>query len=440
MSTPGRVKKSLNFSFADGLFASAMTGLTADYITPYALALQATVRQIGFLSALPNLLSSLVQLGSAGLADRLKSRKKIIIIFVLLHLLMGIPIILIPYIFKAQPVLSLVIFVTLFTSLNAFAGPAWASLMSEYIPYKLRGKYFGWRNKIMAAVTIFSAFLAGFILQHSKNNILKGFTIIFGAAVIFRFISWCFLTRMYEPPYRPNPRAYFSFLDFIKRVRESNFAKFVIFAASLTFCVNLASPFFSVFMIRDLKFNYFTYTIVVTVVTVAQIITFDRWGRHADKVGNVKVLRLTSFIIASLPLWWIFNQSPLYLVFAQILSGFAWSGFNLCATNFIYDAVSPPKRVRCIAYFNVFSGIGVCLGALCGAFLVDILPALLGYKILSLFLLASVLRFAVVFIFSGRIKEVRKTEHISSKDLFYSVIGIKPMLGVTQDSRQIIRK
>jgi MFS family permease len=223
-------------------------------------------------------------------------------------------------------------------------------------------------------------------------------------------------------------------------VRESNFAKFVIFAASLTFCVNLASPFFSVFMIRDLKFNYLTYTIVVTVVTVAQIITFDRWGRHADKVGNVKVLRLTSFIIASLPLWWIFNQSPLYLVFAQILSGFAWSGFNLCATNFIYDAVSPPKRVRCIAYFNVFSGIGVCLGALCGAFLVNTLPALLGYKILSLFLLASVLRFAVVFIFSGRIKEVRKTEHISSKDLFYSVIGIKPMLGVTQDSRQIIRK
>lgn len=440
MPKQNKIRKSLKFSFLDGIFASCMVGLTTDYITPYALALKAQVSQIGILSALPNFTASLLQFKSADLTERLKSRKKVINLFIFLHALMGIPIILIPYIFKWQPVLFLIIFITLFISLQAFAGPAWSSLMADYVPYKSRGKYFGWRNKIFGIVTIASAFLAGFILHQFKFNVLRGFLIIFSLAFICRFISWYFLTRMYEPSFKIKEEAYFTFFDFIKRIKESNFARFVIFVGSLNFCVNLASPFFSVFMIRDLKFNYLAYTIVVTTVTIAHIFTIDRWGRHADKVGNVKVLRFTSLFIASLPLWWIINQSPLYLIFVQMISGFAWSGFNLCATNFIYDAVTPEKRTRCIAYFNVFSGVALCIGALLGGYLANNLPKLLGYKILSLFLLSSILRFSLVFLMSGKIREVRPAEIITSKDLFYSVIGIKPISGITQESRQFVRK
>lgn len=418
-----------------------MLGMTADYITPYALALKASLSQIGILSAVPNLVSSLVQLKSADLVEKLKSRKKIINLFVFLHALMGLPIVLIPYLFKTRSqVLFLIIFITLFISLNAIASPAWSSLMSDHIPYKMRGRYFGWRNKILGIVTIASAFIAGLILYYFKNNILRGFLIIFSIAFFCRFISWYFLTRMYEPTFKVSRESYFSFLDFIKRIKESNFAKFVIFVAGLNFCVNLAAPFFSVFMLRDLKFNYLTYTIVVTAVTIAYIFTIDRWGRHADKVGNVKILKFTSLFIAGIPLWWIINQNPFYLVFAQALSGFAWSGFNLCAVNFIYDAVTPEKRTRCIAYFNVFTGVALCLGALIGGYLVNVLPRFFGYKILSLFLLSSTLRFFAVFLVLGKIREVRTTEKITSKDLFYSVIGIKPISGITQESRQILRK
>jgi len=214
----------------------------------------------------------------------------------------------------------------------------------------------------------------------------------------------------------------------------------VVFVASLNFCVYLASPFFSVFMLRDLKFNYLTYTIVVIVVTAAQILTIDRWGRHADRVGNLKVIRLTSLFIASLPLWWIFCRHPVYLVFIQLLGGFAWAGFNLCATNFIYDAVTPEKRTRCVAYFNVSTGVAIFVGASSGGFLVNVLPELFGYRILSLFLLAGILRFLVIFLFSGKIREVRSIEHISSRDLFYSIIGLRPMLGVSGEARQSLRR
>lgn len=436
MQIRNKVRKSLRVSFIDGLFSSSMTGMTGDYITPYALALKATERQIGFLGALPSLVSSLVQLHSPDITEKLKSRKIMMNIFVLLHALMGIPIILAPYIFKIHPVVFLIVFVTLFNAFQALAVPAWSSLMSEYIPYKKRGEYFGWRNKILGAVSVGAAFVAGMILNFFKNNILKGFLIIFSTAFICRIISWIFLTQMYEPPFRRKKEAYFTFYEFIRRIRESNFAKFVFFVAALTFCVNLASPFFSVLMLRDLKFNYIIYTILVVSVPIAQILTFGRWGRHADHIGNVKVLRLTSLFIASLPLWWVINRHPVYLVFAQSLSGFAWAGFNLCATNFIYDAVSPEKRTRCIAYFNVCTGVAVCLGSLAGGFLLKILPRLMGYNILSLFVLSSTLRFFTACLFYGKIKEVRAAGEISSKDLFCSVIGLRPVLGAIQDSRE----
>lgn len=431
-----KIKKSLRYSFLDGIFAAIMVGMTADYITPYALQLRATVRQIGILNALPNLFSSLVQLKSADLAERLKSRKKIINIFVLLHALMSIPIILTPYLFKNQAVLFLIIFVTLFTAFNAFAGPAWSSLMSDYIPYKKRGRYFGWRNKMLGSVIIIATFVAGAILHLFKNNILKGFLIIFSIAFISRMISWFFLTRMYEVPLHIRKEDYFSFFDFVKRIRESNFLKFVLFVAGLNFSVNLAAPFFSVFMLRDLKFDYLTYTLLVTTVAVASIFTINRWGHHADRFGNLKILRFTSLFIASLPLWWLINQNPIYLIFIQALSGFAWSGFNLCAVNFIYDAAKPEKRTRCFAYFNVFSGVATCMGAFIGGQLANFLPNIFKYRLMSLFLLSSLFRFTVVFTISRKIKEVRPAEKVTSKDLFYSMLGIKPILGIAQESRQ----
>jgi MFS family permease len=426
MNKQNKVKKSLVSAFFESIFASCYSGFTADYITPYALVLKATTRAIGFLSAFPFLASSIAQLKSADIAERMKSRKKPINIFVLIHTLLLVPVILIPYLFKIQPVIFLIIFVTLSVGFNAFTGPIYSGLLSEYIPYKMRGRYFGWRNKIMLIVIISVSLIAGLILQYFRHSVLKGFLIIFCLALVCRFISWYFLTRLHEPVFRFDKDSYFSFSDFVKNFKNSNFGKFVLFVSGMQFCVNLAGPFFPVFMLRDLKFNYIIYTIVVTTVTAIQIFTIGRWGRCADWVGNIRVLKFTSLIIASLPLWWIINQNPAYLVFAQLLSGFAWAGFNLCTANFIYDAVTPSKRIRCFGYFNVFVGLAVFLGAGIGGYLANSLPNIFGYKILTLFFISSALRFLVVFLLSPKIKEVRATEHMAITDLTLCVIGLKP--------------
>lgn len=325
--------------------------------------------------------------------------------------------------------------VVLFTGFGAFSGPAWASMMADLVSPAKRGEYFGWRNRVLGFLVVGFTFIAGLILNQTRAiNVFYGFAIIFAGAFVFRIISWYFLTRMYEPKLEHRKEDSFTLLNFLARIKESNFAKFVLFVAMLNFSVNLAAPFFAVLMLENLHFSYILYTTITITATLTIFIAMSRWGRHADKVGNLKVLKFTSPIIGIIPLLWVVNRHPVFLFFAQVISGFAWAGFNLSASNFIYDAVTPGKRTRCIAYFNVLNGFALCAGALIGGFLVGKLPPFLGYNILSLFVISAVLRLVVALFGPMKLKEVRPVEHISSDHLFFSMVGIRPFLGAARNA------
>ena len=432
MNSNDKKDKTLRFSFLDGIFASGMTGFTQDYFTPFILYLGATARQVGFLSALPNLFGALMQLKSADITEKLKSRKKVITSFVFLQALMLLPMVALSLLGEAKIAIFIAI-VTLFISLGAFVLPAWGSMMSDIIPVTKRGEYFGWRNRVLGLVAVVSSFTAGFILYlTNKTNVLLGFAAIFGLAFIFRTISWYFLKRMREPRLEHKEEDYFSLVDFLSRIRESNFAQFALFVSLMNFSTYIASPFFAVLMLRDLHFSYLLYTVIILSATVTVYLTIGRWGIHADKVGNIKILRFTAPLVAIVPLFWIVDRHPLFLCFAQVFSGFAWAGFNLSASNFIYDSSSPGKRTRCISYFNVLSGIFISAGAILGGFLAPKLPRIFGYNLLTLFLVSSILRLIAAFLIRLKIKEVRSVEKVSNNQLFFSMIGIRPIFSDIQ--------
>jgi MFS family permease len=371
-----------------------------------------------------------MQLKSADITDRLKSKKTTITTFVFLQAFMLLPMLIISLQKKTQ-VASFITLVVLFTSFGAVALPAWASLMSDLVDADKRGRYFGWRNKRLGFILVAASLTAGIILHYTKRiDAFLGFSILFGLAFIFRIVSWYFLTRMYEPQSEGGKGQYFSLFDFLVRLRESNFAKFVVFVAMMNFSVNMVSPFFAVLMLRELRFGYLLYTVITIVATLTIYVTMNRWGRHADRVGNLKIIKFCSPIIAMVPLLWIFNRNPIFLLFAQTIAGFAWSGFNLCASNYIYDAVSSNKLTRCISYFNVINGLAICAGALLGGLLAQRLPTLFGYRILALCLISSILRFVVALYMLPRLKEVRSVEKVHNKQLFFSMIGIRSIPSV----------
>ncbi|MCM8761618.1 MAG: hypothetical protein NC938_05115 [Candidatus Omnitrophica bacterium] len=93
----------------------------------------------------------------------------------------------------------------------------------------------------------------------------------------------------------------------------------------------------------------------------------------------------------------------------------------MSSSNFIYDAVTPEKRTRCIAYYNTINSIAMFAGAATGGFIARYLPPIFGQKLLSLFVLSGLLRLTVLPICST-IKEVRQVKHVSNMELFYGIM------------------
>jgi MFS family permease len=411
-----------------------MAGVTDYYATPAALFLGATVQQIGLISALPHLLSSLSQFFSVRVIYWVGGRLKLLVRLVFSQASLILCIAILPLLEIPHRVELLLVLLILSAVCGGLAGPAWGSLMSDYVPAKKRGRYFGWRNRTVGAVTVGSVVASGLLLNFFQEiSYGTGFWIIFLLAAAARYASAYFISQMDEPPHKKDPASDFTFVMFLRRFRESNFLKFVVFTGCLTFATYLAAPFFAVFMLRDLQLSYATYMALQVCSSLAALIALPLWGRHADLVGNVRVLRLSSFLASLIPIFWLFSQNPAYLMLVQIFSGFSWSGVTLSTGNFIYDAVTPQKRVRCIAYFNVINGAALFMGSSLGGYLASRLPPLLGHRLVGLFALSCLCRLAFYLLLSRSFREVRAAHEVSIQELFFSVVGIRPLVGPARD-------
>ncbi|MDH5696545.1 MAG: MFS transporter, partial [Dehalococcoidia bacterium] len=257
------------------------------------------------------------------------------------------------------------------------------------------------------------SFIAGGILQLLTGNGFIGFVIIFAGAMLFRLLSLYFLSGMYEPPISYGKESRESLLHIVRHLGSSNLGRFILYVALINFATNIAGPFFAVYMLRDLKFNYVTYMLIIAFNAIANLIFLGFWGRRADRAGNIKVIRVTSLLLPIVPLVWLASSNMYYLMGAEILSGFAWSGFNLAIVNFSYDASEPENRTKYLALFNSITLIASCLGALTGGFIAPHLPVFLGYKLRTLFTISGILRALVVISLLRFIFEVRDVPKIS---------------------------
>ncbi len=444
--TSDKIKRSLHFSLLDGIWYNIMAGFTDTFMAPYALAMGASASLIGVLTALPNLAGAFLQSVSASVVDRLGSRQALINPAVLAHAFMLVPIILIPYVAPGHAVWTLIVCYAALVSVNLLAFPAWSSMMSDHVPETERGRYFGMRNRVIGIVNVAAMFTAGAILYAVKRVLsgvahvpeayaaVGGFTVIFTIAFFARLLSWRYLTRMYEPRLEIRAEHRFTMWQFLRRLRKGNFGRFVIFSAAMNFAVNISGPFLPVYMIKERGFNYLTYTVVTLTATLTIFFMMSWWGAHADQAGNRRVIRLTSFFLPLVPAMWIVSHHPAYLVCAQAVAGFFWAGFTISSSNFIYDAVTPEKRTRCIAYYNVMNGIAITLAALIGGALIKVLPPVFGSKVMPLFFISAAGRMLVALSMAN-FKEVRQVRHVSHLDLFYSVIGLRPLLTTVQRAR-----
>lgn len=422
------IEKTKSLSISEGAVYSVSEGFGMRYITPFALKLGATNAHIGLLTSLPSLLGNFSQLFTPKLMEKV-SRKKIVVKSALLQAIMWLFVIVVGalyFIFNLNSTITPTMLVVIYTILilfGSFLAPAWNSWMKDIVTEN-SGKYFGNRNRIVGFVALISMLTASFILDYFKQTkIFIGFVILFSIAFIARLISAILLSKKYEPKLTYDKGYYFSFWQFIRYIPKSNFGKFTMLVTLMQLVTAIASPFFAVYMLKNLGFSYLQWIIVTIASSLASLLIMPLWGKFADHYGNIKLTKITSFLVAFVPLLWvvsIFISKEFllsYLVLIEAFSGIVWAGFNLSSSNFIYDAVTRQRMALCVAYFNLLSGIGIFIGATLGGFLSSLPFTILGFSsILMMFFISGIARIIVALIMTPKIKEVREVKKFGIKE------------------------
>lgn len=429
-----RLEKALRNSIKEGAAYSAMDGITSTYSTPFALALGANNAEIGVLNSIPNLFITLSQRFAGRFIEK-SGRKNVCESLSLMQKLIWIPIILIPIYFVSEGVFLLILLLTSSTVVLSFANTAWASWTGDIVPEKIRGSYFGKRSTIGAAFSFFTTLLAGWLLGLTNN--LMGFSLIFLLAFIFGLVSYSYLTKIPEvhSKIEKNNKS-FKVLDFLKDVkRYKNFYPFTVHMSLLSLAVNIASPFFTVYMLSVMKIGYEWYGIIVASEILTRILMLRYWGRLSDKFGDRTIMSLCNMLIVFYPFFFLFAANIFHLILISVFSGMAWSGFDLTSFNYLLDVTPPDKRTSYIANYKVAVGSALFLGPLIGGFLSQYLSiSFLWFSGLQLlFIISFILRGVVTAYGIPRFKEVRAERAFPVSNVFLKAFAVYPARGITHD-------
>ncbi len=147
------------------------------------------------------------------------------------------------------------------------------------------------------------------------------------------------------------------------------FKKFLIFFGLLglfKLSVNISSPFFLPYMLKDLGFTQLEFVFLTTIPLISRAIFGPFWAKRAYGKKALNMMQLSVFMIGLTPLFWILSGNLLYLSLVEFYSGIFWSAFELGIILLVQQAVLVGPRTLMgeqMAFINLFGLAGSIIGA-----------------------------------------------------------------------------
>ncbi len=428
----------------EGSLDAVKIGAAETYFGAFGVFLGGTPLQIGALATVPPLIGAMAQTIGMRLAERVRSRRDTIVGCIQTQALLCLTFGVVPFLFGTGTwsLWALIALVAVYHVTIGLIAPLWNSLIGDLVPPTSRGEFFGHRNKWMAIVTFAGVVVAGETvhLLAGKGYGAIGYAGIFVLAALSRMVSGVYMKAVPDAAIHVPEDSKFSFWQFIRRARQSNFVRFVLFVSAMNFATAISGPYFAMYMLNDLRFSYREYMVVVAAVVIVQFVVMRSWGALSDQFGNRQILRMCGALVSINPLLWLVSSNFWWVVFIQLYSGLFWAGFNLAAANFVFDAVIAPKRARCFAYQSIVNGSLVFFGSAIGGYVASHVSSAVNEpfailvsqsNFLVLFVASGVLRILVMVVLFPTFSEVRKVQRVRGYQLLVRVVSLRPLWGAT---------
>ncbi|MBN1354086.1 MAG: MFS transporter [Candidatus Omnitrophica bacterium] len=338
------LQRGLKAVVVDGVMSYLMGVLTGGvFLVAIGLQLGASNFQIGLLAAIPPL-TQLVQLPAVFLIEKIRNRKAVAVFSGLISRCAFLFVALSPLLFSPSAGLLVLIAAVFFSStFGGIGGCAWNSWMRDLVPENQMGTFFSKRLRIATILGVFMSFAASIFVDLWKksfpDNQIYAYSGLFLAGFVVGIIGILFLSRTPEPPMAPYEKTNL-FKLFIYPFKDMNFKRLMISLSSWSFAVNLAAPFFTVYMLKRLELGM---SVIVALSILSQIFNFAFlaiWGKWTDKFSNKSVLAVSGPLFMFSILGWTFTTMPEkyfltmpILVVIHIIMGIAIAGVTIASGN-----------------------------------------------------------------------------------------------------------
>ena len=381
--TESQAQSALKNINRDGMAAQAMGVLTGGaFLIAFAIELGASNFVIGLLASIGPL-SQLLQLPSILIVEKVRNRRLITVIATALSRIGWLIIAISPFIFP--PGIAIGVLLTLLvivSALGAVAACSWSSWMRDVIPEKVMGSFFSKRMRLATAVGIGLSLMASVYLDFWKKTYLEhalaGYSILFVVGFMAGLVGLLFLAKTPEKR-MPLPEGKLQILQLLRQpFQDENFRKLMVFLCSWSFAVNLAAPFFMVFMLKGLNLSM---SLVIGLSILSQISNFSSlglWGRYTDRFSNKSVLAICGpLFILSILAWTFVTMPDKYfltiplLIIIHIVMGLSSAGVSLASGNIGLKLAPKGEATAYLATKATLSSIAAGISPILGGLFTD---------------------------------------------------------------------
>lgn len=367
-------------------YSSATAALTSGVIlTAFALHLGASNLTIGILASAP-FLGQLLQAPAVLLVERLRMRKAIAVVSSLagrsMLALMAVAVFLPPPLSIGAVVFGQFIL----CGLGAVGGCAWNAWLRDLAPQERLGTLFSQRTVYTTSVSLVAGLAAAFLLDRTVPESGArdwAFAGLYLAGCASGLISAFVVSRMPEPR-MPPPAAGPSGLAGLLRapLADPNFRRLIHFLASWQFAVNLATPFFTVFIARQLGFDM-TFVMLLSVTSqVTNLLAVRSWGALSDRFAHKSVLAVAApsyvlSIVGMIGASQLGNSQAgmIYLVALHMLMGAAVAGVTLATANIALKLSPKGEATAYVATSALASSLAAGVAPILGGLFADFFAA-----------------------------------------------------------------
>lgn len=386
-------------NFFGGAASTLISGL---YFTGLLLAMNASDKYIGYITVAITA-CGFVQMFSPMFFERLKRRKPVLMAlrityyFINIFVLGAIPILPLAAGPKLGLFMAAVILMNLVTS---FSGPGFSIWHMQNVPDEKRARFFSLSSVGGTVINTLTTFCAGLIVDGFEGNSASFFGIsptisaillLRAMALVLAVFEWRFFFKIKEHPYAADPDAKNSrgLRLLLLPLRDRAFLGMVVICVLWTFSTAVIGPYYTVYLLNDVKVSYAFLSFVGVFSIPLTIIMTPVWAGVINRLSWLRTLSLSLLLYSFAYVGNVFvtSGSVILYLFIVIWCNLIAPGNNLVFSNLPYLKMPQTSRTAYLSFYTTCSSLASMLGAYAGTQIISATDglslSLFGFKMIN---------------------------------------------------------